>query len=210
MAYGDTDFHGLDVTQPIVISATLDDLPDELLNLDSYGDFLRDFDPATGQVEDEPRDGIPTALTFRLRVGADLQPVWALYSERAERDGLERGLGWKERALLAPARIGSFANSNLSWSRNSVLNRLTEDRAELGAQLAAAARQARASFGDQADAQLADTLATVTQVANRLGVPIGASANALLDAHSVSIGDGAIALHNEAGIPLRSLGSLWS
>ncbi len=30
---------------------------------------------------------------------------------------------------------------------------------------------------------------------------------ALLDAHSVSIGEGAIALHNEAGIPLRSLGT---
>jgi putative ATP-dependent endonuclease of OLD family len=207
MTFGDTDFHHLDVTQPIVISATLDSLPDELMNLDSYGDFLRGFDPATGRVEDEPREGIPTVLTLRLRVAADLEPVWALYSERAERDGLERSLAWKDRALLAPARIGSFANSNLSWSRNSVLNRLTEDRAELGAQLAAAARQARASFGDQADAQLADTLATVTQVANRLGVPVGSSAKALLDAHSVSIGDGAIALHNEAGIPLRSLGT---
>jgi hypothetical protein len=80
-------------------------------------------------------------------------------------------------------------------------------RADLGAQLAAAARQARANFGDQADTQLSETLATVTQVANRLGVPVGASAKALLDAHSVSISDGAIALHNEAGIPLRSLGT---
>ena len=30
---------------------------------------------------------------------------------------------------------------------------------------------------------------------------------ALLDSHSVSIGEGAIALHSEAGIPLRSLGT---
>jgi len=207
VAFGDTDFHDLDVTRPIVISATLDGLPDELMNLDSYGDFLRGFNPATCRVEDEPREGIPTVLTLRLQVAADLEPVWTLYSERAERDGLERGLAWKDRALLAPARIGSFANSNLSWSRNSVLNRLTEDRADLGAQLAAAARQARANFGDQADTQLSETLATVTQVANRLGVPVGASAKALLDAHSVSISDGAIALHNEAGIPLRSLGT---
>lgn len=206
-AFGDTDFHNLDVTQPIVILATLDDLPEQFLNLDGYGDFLRGFDLGTGLVEDEPRVGIATVLTLRLTVTADLEPVWSLYSERAQRDGLERCLAWKDRGLLAPARIGSFANSNLSWSRNSVLNRLTEDRAELGAQLAAAARQARVSFGDKADAQLADTLKTVTDVANRLGVPVGASARALLDAHSVSIGDGAIALHNEAGIPLRSLGT---
>ncbi|MBL8388614.1 MAG: ATP-binding protein [Hydrogenophaga sp.] len=207
LAFGDTDFHNLDVTRPIVISATLDNLPDELLNLESFGDFLRGFDPATGRVEDEPREGIATVLTLRLSVASDLEPVWSLYSERAERDGLERGLTWKDRALLAPARIGSYASSNLSWSRNSVLNRLTEDRAELGAQLAAAARQARTSFGDHADAQLADTLTAVTQVANRLGVPVGASARALLDAHSVSIGDGAVALHNASGIPLRSLGT---
>ncbi|HEA5902252.1 TPA: ATP-binding protein, partial [Pseudomonas aeruginosa] len=40
-----------------------------------------------------------------------------------------------------------------------------------------------------------------------LGVPVGAGVQALLDAHSVSIGDGAIALHNEQGVPLRSLGT---
>jgi predicted ATPase len=207
VAFGDTDFYNLDVTQPIVILATLDDLPDQLLSLDVYGDFLRGFDPETGRVEDEPRFGISTVLTLRLTVAADLEPVWTLYSDRAQRDGLERSLVWKDRALLAPARIGSFANSNLSWARNSVLNRLTEDRAELGSQLAAAGRQARASFGDKADAQLTDALTTVTVVANSLGVPVGASARALLDAHSISIGDGAISLHNEAGIPLRSLGT---
>nr|WP_238992653.1 ATP-binding protein [Pseudomonas fluorescens] len=47
----------------------------------------------------------------------------------------------------------------------------------------------------------------MTQTANYLGVPVGAAAQALLDAHAVSIGDGAIALHNDQGIPLRSLGT---
>ncbi|WP_051379115.1 ATP-dependent nuclease [Derxia gummosa] len=206
-SFGDADFHNLDVTKPIVISVTLSDLPDALLNLDSYGDFLRGFDLASGKVEDEPRHGILTVLTFQLTVEGDLEPVWSLFSERAERDGIERGLAWKDRTALAPARIGNYANSNLSWSRNSVLNRLTDDRADLGPELAIAARQARTSFGDQADKRLADTLTRVTRVAQNLGVPVGASAKALLDAHSVSISDGAIALHNEAGIPLRSLGT---
>ncbi len=206
-AIGDTDFHSLNVTRPIVISVTLQDLPDGLLSLESYGNFLRGFDPATGRVEDEPRNGIPTVLTLRLTVASNLEPVWSLHSERAELEGQERGLIWKDRVQLAPARIGSYASSNLSWSRNSVLNRLTEDRAELGGHLAAAARQARTSFGDHADVQLAATLTAVTRVANQLGVPVGSSARALLDAHSVSIGDGGVALHNAAGIPLRSLGT---
>ncbi len=205
--FGDIDFYRLDVSQPVVIAVTLGALPDTLLNLEAYGEFLRGYDAATRQVEDEPRAGIETVLTLRLTVTSDLEPAWSLYSERAEQQGLERGLGWKERTALAPARIGSFANTNLSWSRGSVLNRLTDERANLGAELARAAREARATFGNQAGAQLAETLRVVTQTATYLGVPVGASAQALLDAHSVSIGDGAIALHNEAGVPLRSLGT---
>ncbi len=142
--FGDIDFYRLDVSQPVVIAVTLGALPDTLLNLEAYGEFLRGYDAATRQVEDEPRAGIETVLTLRLTVTSDLEPAWSLYSERAEQQGLERGLGWKERTALAPARIGSFANTNLSWSRGSVLNRLTDERANLGAELARAAREARA------------------------------------------------------------------
>lgn len=205
--FGDTDFFQLDVTQPIVISVTLGGLPDELKNLESHAEFLRGYDPATVRVEDEPRAHIETVLTLRLKVTSDLEPSWTLFSERAEQQGLERTLAWKYRIELAPARIGSYANTNLSWTRGSVLNRLTDEQPNLGAELALAAREARANFGNQAGAQLAATLQRVTQTANLLGVPVGPSAQALLDAHSVSIGDGAIALHNAAGVPLRSLGT---
>lgn len=205
--FGDTDFFGLDVAQSISISLTLGALADELKNLETYGDFLRGFDAAGRIVEDEPRAGIETVLTLRLTVASDLEPSWTLYSDRAQQQGLERGLAWKDRATLAPARIGSYANTNLSWSRGSVLNKLSEERANLGAELARAAREARTNFGTQAAAQFSETLRVVTATAASLGVPVGASAQALLDAHSVSIGDGAIALHNEAGVPLRSLGT---
>ena len=207
VTYYDTDFHRLDVAQPIQIVVTLGDLPETLLNLEAYGEFLRGFDQATGRVEDEPRAAIETVLTLRLIVNADLEGTWSLYSERAEQQGLDRWLSWKERLLLAPARIGSYANNNLSWNRGSVLNRLTEERIDLGAELANAARDARTRFGEQAATQLAETLRIVTETAHDLGVPVGASAKALLDTHSVSIGDGAISLHNEFGIPLRSLGT---
>lgn len=36
VSFADTDFYGLDVSQPIVISLTLGDLPDRLKNLDYY------------------------------------------------------------------------------------------------------------------------------------------------------------------------------
>jgi putative ATP-dependent endonuclease of OLD family len=205
--FADTDFFQLHVKQPIVISLTIGELPDALLNLETYGEFLRGFDSETGEVEDEPRAALETVLTFRLSVSSDLEALWALYSVRAEAAGLEKALAWKDRAAISPARIGSYASTNLSWTRGSVLNRLTEERPNLGADLAKAAREARSSFGTAAATQLAASLKLVTDTASELGVPVGGLAQALLDAHSVSIGDGAIALHNASGIPLRSLGT---
>ncbi|CAB5611018.1 AAA family ATPase [Pseudomonas aeruginosa] len=207
VSFGDTDFTGLDVTQPIQIVLTLGSLPDALKDLDTYGNYLQGFNPQTGELEEEPRQGLESVLVLRLLVGSDLEPAWTLISQRAQALGHERNIAWKDRLLLAPARLGVYANSNLSWTRGSVLNRLSEERPDLGAELANAARDARASFGNRAGAQLAETIQTVAQKAGELGVPVGAGVQALLDAHSVSIGDGAIALHNEQGVPLRSLGT---
>ncbi|MGV8400902.1 ATP-dependent nuclease [Pseudomonas aeruginosa] len=207
LSFGDTDFFGLDVTQPIQITLTLGALPDSMKDLDVYGNYLQAFNPVTGQTEDEPGLGLETVLSLRLTVDSELEPSWTLVSQRAQALGQDRNIAWKDRLQLAPARLGTYASSNLSWSRSSVLNRLSEERPNLGAELANAARQARANFGNQAGAQLADTLQIVTQKANELGVPVGGQAQALLDAHSVSIGDGAIALHDAQGVPLRSLGT---
>ncbi len=207
ISFGDMDFHGLNVEAPISIKVTLGELPASLMDIDLYGEFLRGFDALTGAIDDEPLAGLETVLTLMLQIGADLEPSWTLFSDRASRDNLERGLPWKDRTALAPARIGSFTSSNLSWSRGSVLNRLTDERAELGAQLALAARQARANFGTQASSHLGKTLSIVQETAQSLGVSVGAMPQALLDSHSVSIGEGAIALHSDIGIPLRSLGT---
>lgn len=203
----DTDFFGLDATQDICISLTLGGLSDSLKNIDTYGEFLRGFDKTTGTIEDEPRKGLETVLTLRLTIKADLEPNWALYSDRMATVEPPHGLAWKDRMTLTPARLGGQPNSNLSWSRGSVLNRLSDERADIGSELVRAAREARAGFGTKAASQLAGTLKTVTDTAHNLGVPIGSSVTALLDAHSVSFGDGAISLHSDSGIPLRSLGT---
>lgn len=207
IALADTDFYGMDVTQHISISVTLGALPDELQNLHTYGDYLRAFNTLTNEMEDEPRHGWETVLTLNVTVGDDLEPVWRLVSLRAAQQGLERGLGWKDRQRIAPARLGQYADRHLSWSRGSVLNRLSEQRADLGSELALAARDARAGFGERAGVQLQGTLNVVSTLANQLGVPVGAGAKAMLDAHAVAFGEGAVTLHNVDGIPLRALGT---
>jgi putative ATP-dependent endonuclease of the OLD family len=203
----DADFHNLDSEAPIVISVTIGDLDDGLRRIDTYGSFLRGFDAATPKIEDEPEAGMETVLTLRLTVTNDLEPSWTLVSDRASAAGLSRYLTWADRVRLAPTRVGAVADYNLSWRRGSVLNRLSEEKADASAALAKAAREARNAFGAGAGAQLVEALTKVAAVAKSLGVPVGNSVQAMLDAHSVSFGGGTISLHDEAGIPLRGLGT---
>jgi putative ATP-dependent endonuclease of the OLD family len=131
-----------------------------------------------------------TVLTVKLTVASNLEPSWSLVSARAEAQGQSRNLSWSDRVRLAPTRIGVMANYHLGWQRGSVINRLSEERADTSAALAKAAREARAVFGDQAEEQLGETLGIVAETANELGIPIGDKVRAMLDAHSVSFSGG--------------------
>jgi hypothetical protein len=204
--FTDADFHLLDVEAPISISVTLGELDDGLKNLDAYGMYVRGFDAQSGTIEDEPEKDAETVLTVRLTVANDLEPSWTLVSERAEAQGLARNLSWGDRVRLAPTRIGAMADYHLGWRRGSVLNRVSEERADASAALAKAGRDARAAFGDEVQGQLRETLSIVATTAKELGIPIGENIKAMLDAHSVSFGGGTISLHDEDGIPLRGLG----
>lgn len=204
--FSDADFHLLDVETPITITVTLGELDDALKNLDTYGMYVRGFDPESHKIEDEPEKEAETVLSLRLTVASDLEPDWKLVSERAEAQGLARNLNWGDRIKIAPSRIGTLADYHLGWRRGSVLNRVSEERADASAALAKAARDARAAFGEEAQGQLGETLGIVADTAKELGIQIGDKIKAMLDAHSVSFSGGTISLHDEGGIPLRGLG----
>lgn len=206
LTLSDADFHGLDVNTPIEISITVGALSDSLKSLESYGLYLRGFDPKTGSVHDEPDTGLETVLTLRLTVAADLEPSWTLVSNRAEQQGQSRGLSWADRALVSPTRLGAYADHNLSWGRTSILNKISDETIAASAALAELARTARDAFGQQAETGLPDALVTVQKTAIDLGVPVGTVVKAMLDSQSVSFSGGTISLHDEHGVPLKSLG----
>lgn len=129
-----------------------------------------------------------------------------MLSDRAAAQDQARNISWADRVKLAPTRLGTYADYNLAWRRGSVLNLLSEERADASAALVDAAREARNQFGQQAGQQLATTLNIVAQSATELGIDYGTSMNALLDTHSISFSGGTISLHDEKGVPLRNLG----
>jgi putative ATP-dependent endonuclease of the OLD family len=207
ISFSDADFHGLDVSEPISITITIGELEDALKSMEAYGPYLRSFNAETNAIDEEPETGRETVLTLRLTVKNDLEPVWTLVSDRAEAQGQARYLTWADRLRLCPTRIGAFAENDLAWRRGSVLTKLSDEKAETSGALAEAARTARNAFGDIAEKQLSATLGIVAETARELGIDVGKSPKALLDAHSVSFSGGTISLHSEAGVPLRGLGT---
>ena len=203
--FTDTDFYKMDVSKPIEITVTIGELNATLKNLDTYGLYLRQFNGKTGELLPEPEVGAETVLSLRLTVRDDLEPSWTLYSERAEAQCQTRNLSWSDRLMVSPTRLGAYADYNLGWRRGSILNRVSEERADASAELAKAARDARKAFGDNAKGQVAETLAIVKKTAADLGISVG-EVTAMLDAHSVSFAGGTISLHDGDGIPLHGLG----
>jgi predicted ATPase len=204
--FTDADFFNLNVGNPISISLTIGGLDDALKSMESYGLFLRGFNAATGATEDEPAKELETVLTLNLAVAGDLEPIWTLVSDRAKEQNVTRNLTWADRIRLSPTRIVSAPESNLGWRRGSVLNRLTDEKADASAAMVQAARHARETFGDDAGAQLAETLRIVGETAKALGIDVGDKVRALLDAHAATFAGGNISLHDEDGVPLRGLG----
>ncbi|SDK27937.1 MULTISPECIES: ATP-dependent nuclease [Bradyrhizobium] len=202
----DTDFHLMDVANPINIAVTLGALDDALKNVETYGSYLSGFDELTGDVTEEPEVGLETVLKLALTIGSDLEPQWGLVSERSSAKGQFRNLNWTDRQRIAPTRLGTFSENHLSWRRGSILNRISEERADTSTALIAAAREMRNTFGERAKEELSDALQVVAETANELGIPIGNEVKALLDAHSVSISGGTISLHDQNGVPLKGLG----
>lgn len=205
--FSDSDFYRLDVSAPISIEVTIGELDDGLLNLDSFGLYLRGFVDFLSLIQDEPEAGYETVLTIQLKVESDLEPAWSLISDRAAAQGQTRGLGWADRLKVAPTKIGSYGNHDLSWRKGSVLHRVSEERVDAAAALLKVSRDARGAFGDEANSQLTATREIVASTAKSLGVNVGDVVNAMLDHDSVSIAGGTISLHDTHGVPLRYLGT---
>ena len=146
--FSDSDFHLHDISQPIDIRVTIGQLSNDLMSIERYGRYHRGFNVTNCTFSDEPVIGAEDVLTLRLHVQEDLEPVWSLYSERAELNDEERNLTWAHRQVISPVRLGAYSAHHMAWGSNSVLNRMSADKAQAASALAAAARQARATFSE--------------------------------------------------------------
>lgn len=203
----DTDFNCLDAATGFEIQVTVGSLPDELHDIERYGDYLRGWDAVSATLEDEPSAQIEDVLTLRLTVGADLEGNWSLYSDRTQQQE-SRDLSLAHRASLAPAVLDHSVATHLRWSRQSILQRLAEPQFTVRTLVARAARSLRDQAGNAGDD--ADVNAILLQVrarAQELGIRPARDAQVLLDAFGIPGWNASLALHDDQGVPLRRLGT---
>ena len=77
----DTDFFDCATAQPIIIRATVGELPEEVIREQRFGLAKRGWHPVEG-LHDEPEDRDEDVLTLQLKVDESLEPVWSVVNDR--------------------------------------------------------------------------------------------------------------------------------
>ena len=200
----DADFYNGDTSEPLLVEATIGQVPDEFKSDAKYGLHVRGWSPA-GTLHDEP-DGVDEiVISIRLRVDASLEPSWTVFNDR-DPDG--RRISAADRARLGCVRLGSFLDREFSWARGSVLSRLSGEGDKLGSLLAEAGRAAKLALGGMSRERLPALFqgADEASVAGKeLGVQPRKEYRPELDTSSVTVAQGAISLH-DGPVPIRRLG----
>lgn len=204
LTFDDADFHRCDPANTITIEVVLGDLPDAFRDLEKYGQALCGWNTETFTRADDPGDGLEDALRIRLSVTDDLEPSWTVIKNEDE-----EGVQFKatDRAMVAVSLIGTFSDRHLTWSRGSILGRLTETE-NITSSLAGAARAAKAALEARRAEDLTgfDNVAeTAESTARALGVSVAASYKAHLDTDAINLRMAGLALH-DGDMPLRQLG----
>ena len=204
VTFSDSDFYQCKFDNPIVIEVTLGDLVADFCSLTKYGQHLRGWDVKAKKLVDEPGDDLQSVMSIRLTVGKDLEPKWAVFTERTP-----DGVPFKpaDRSKVSVGLIGAYSERQLSWATGTALAKLTEAQS-LNELLANASRTARISLDADRAVSLKnfDAAAAKSQaIAKLLGVPVSEAYKAHLDLSSINLKIGGLALH-DGDIPLRQLG----
>ncbi|MEP0708254.1 MAG: AAA family ATPase [Parvibaculum sp.] len=204
LSFDDADFYLCNPNNVIKIEAIVGEIPDEFRDLAKYGHWLCGWNKNTQSYAADPGEGAEEALRVRLEVSGDLEPSWSVVKNDGD-EGVQFRSG--DRARVAVSLIGSVSDRHLTWSRGSILSKLTESE-NISSSLADAARAAKAALEVRRDEDLShfDQVAEMAEnTARELGVRVSNSYRAQLDSDAINVRIAGLALH-DGDLPLRQLG----
>ena len=161
----DLDFYNMDTTNPITIEASISEIPEDLLTEDRYGLYLRDYEAAIRQIEnDEPSDDRAKVLTIRLMIDESLEPEWTVITNRTE----PKQISQKDRRLFALGVVGFDYEKDFAWGRTSILQKFANSSNKT---LHMAYMQAMRTAVDRTDLSgLDESIADVHSIGQQFGV----------------------------------------
>jgi putative ATP-dependent endonuclease of the OLD family len=196
----DTDFFRAVPEQPVVIEATVGELPMALLSDQKFGLEQRGW-CATG-LHDEPEEGDEAVLTVRLTIDDSLEPRWEVINDRQ----LEpRVISARDRESMGATRLGPEIERHLTWGRGSALLRLTDSTEGMSRTLAEAHRTARNLVTGDDLVLLTEAAERASEAARGIGAGSTETFRPALDAAAVGAGPGSLGLH-QGPIPVRAAG----
>lgn len=197
----EADFFRADLSRPIEITATVGDLPPELLTQQKYGLSSRGWSRQT-ELHDEPEDDDEVVLTIRFSVADDLEPSWVVINARQKEP---QPISARDRALLASSRLDRDVERHLKWGRGSALSSVTASTAEMDKLLVEIGRVTRAAANAAELPDLKDAASRAEAAAKEYGAGIQGQFHPALDAGASQVSSGSFTLHAD-DIPITQTG----
>ena len=118
--FSDLDFTNRDTSTPIVMEAVVFDVPEELLKIEKYGQYIQLLkgNDVVSDLEDPDADQEKKVLKVRLTVDDTLEPKWTIISDR-EIGNISFAHG--DRAKLNMFMVSDYVDNHFSYSKGSPL-----------------------------------------------------------------------------------------
>lgn len=197
----DTDFYMGEVAQPLEITVSVGQVPQELLRDNKFGLEARGWNAQSG-LRDEPQEGDELVLSIKVSVDDSLEPNWVVVNDRKP-DGEK--IGPNDRSALGLIRITADVEQHLSWGRGSALLRLSDSQTNLRQVIADANRKAREIVAGADLEMLKSAVTKAEKAAVALGVKPTKQYLPGLEARAIS-GRAALLTIYDGAVPVKQSG----
>jgi len=203
LSFYDSDFYKGNTDNPVVIEASLLDVPEKFINEEKFGLYIRGLD-ANGEIHDELQQDHAKVLTIRLEVNKSLEPQWHVVNNRQE----AIRISGQDRARLNVFMVSDYIDRHFSWSKGSPLYSILKEKQSTGDDNSEVIIDAIREAKEKIDRDSFEQFEAVTELIKKSSLNLGvdlSNVKTTVDFRDVSIKDGRVCLHDES-VPLRLKG----
>ncbi len=204
LSFYDTDFNSNDISKPIEIIVSLNDLPEELITENKFGLFLRGYKPELKVIIDDISEGDEPVLTLKLTVDKLLEPQWSVIKSDGDNG---KPINASDRSKLKCFLVADYLDRHFSWDRGNPLYTLlnqdlkSSDKTDY---VVDAMRDVKKEIDKFDFEHLTKTMTSITSRAAQFGLDIS-DTKTTIDFKDLYIKDSRVCLH-EDNIPFRMKG----